>query len=83
GWLFTGAGLALFALSQGSFNFSAIRSTAGSVMFAELAIIAGMFAPVLALELSHTAAVEAGLPKIQFSAAPIRDGGMVGASMRF
>jgi hypothetical protein len=83
GWLVVGGGIALFALSQGSFNFSPLRSTAGPLLFAELAIVAGMFTPVLALELSHTAAIEAGLPKIMLSAAPIRDGGMVGAAMRF
>ena len=48
-----------------------------------LGAMAGLFVPLLALEWSHTNALEASLPKFVFSAAPTPNGGMVGASMRF
>lgn len=83
GWVVTMGGLGLYALSQGGFTFSPIRNTAGLLMLVELGVASALFAPTLALEWSHTNAVEASLPKFSFSAAPIAQGGMVSAGMRF
>jgi hypothetical protein len=84
GWLVTGAGLGLYALSQGGFSgFSFVRSTAGAVMLAELGVASATFGPTLALEWSHTNAIEASLPTLSFSATPIPQGGMLAAAVRF
>lgn len=83
GWVVTLAGAGLYALSQGGFTFSPIRNTSGVVMLVELGIASAVFAPTLALEWSHSNAIEASLPTFSFSAAPINQGGMVAASMRF
>lgn len=84
GWVVTMGGLGLYALSQGGFtSFSPIRNTAGLLMLIELGVASALFAPTLALEWSHTNAVEASLPKFSFGAAPIAQGGMVSAGMRF
>ncbi len=84
GWLVTLGGGALFALSQGGFtSFSAARNTGGTLLLAELGLAAAIFSPLLALEWSHTNAVEESLPKFSFSAAPIPQGGMLAAAVRF
>lgn len=84
-WLATFAGLGLYALSQssGGFTFNPLRTTPGTLLFVELVVASATFLPVLALEWSHTNAVEAALPKFSFSAAPIPQGGMVAAAVRF
>lgn len=83
GWVVSLAGGALYAISQGGFNFSGVRNNAGVVMLIELGIASAVFGPTLAMEWSHTNAVEASLPKFSFSAAPIHQGAMVGAQVRF
>lgn len=84
GWLAVLGGTGLYALSQGGFStFSPLRSTSGTILFVELVAASAVFLPVLALEWSHTNAVEASLPKFSFSAAPTPQGGMVAAAMRF
>lgn len=84
GWLVTLGGGVLFALAQNSFTaFSPIRNTAGGLLLAELGVASAVFAPTLALEFSHTNAVEASLPSFTFGASPITQGGMVSAGMRF
>jgi hypothetical protein len=83
GWVVTLGGLGLYALSQGGFTFNPIRNVGGVLLLAELGVAAALFAPTLALEWSHTNKVEASLPKFSFGAAPISQGGMVSAGMRF
>lgn len=84
GWLVTLGGGALFALSQNSFTgFNAVQSTAGGILLAELGLASATFAPALALEFSHTDAVEASLPSFTIGASPIAQGGMISAGMRF
>jgi hypothetical protein len=84
GWLVTIGGIGLFAISQGGFTgFSPVRNTAGTVLVVELGIASAVIAPVLALEWSHSNAVEESLPTFSFSAAPTSQGGMVSAGMRF
>lgn len=85
GWLVTGAGVALFALAQaGSFaTFNPVRSTSGALLMSELAIAAAILGPTLALEWSHTDAVQASLPTFSIGAAPIAQGGMLSAGLRF
>ena len=83
GWAVALAGVGLYAASQGGISFNPVRSTAGIVMLVELGVAAAVFSPVLAMEWSHTSAVEASLPQFSFSAAPLPQGGMVGATMRF
>jgi hypothetical protein len=84
GMLATLGGAGLFALSQGGFtSFSPVRNSAATILLMELGVAAALFSPVLALEWSHTNAVEASLPKFSFSAAPTPNGGMVAAGMRF
>lgn len=85
-WLTTFAGLGLYALSQSSGGFpgfNPLRNTSGTILFAELVVASATFLPVLALEWSHTNAVEASMPKFSFSAAPLPQGGMVAAAVRF
>lgn len=74
-----------FAAAGGPFttNFSQVRNTSGAILMTEALVIAGTFFPMLALEWSHTNAVKSSLPGISFSAAPVREGGMVAAAMRF
>lgn len=74
---------ALFGASQSGFTFNPVRNTGSTLVLAEAIGFAALFAAPLALELSHTAAVEGSLPKVSLSAGPTRGGGMVGASMRF
>lgn len=86
GWLATAAGLTLFALSQSVNVFSGtglVRSSADTILFVELVAVSAVFLPVIALEWSHTNAIEASMPKFSFSAAPMPQGGMVAAAMRF
>lgn len=85
GWATTFLGVALYALSQGGFSttFSPLRNTSGTILFVELVAASAVFLPVLALEWSHTNAVEGSLPKFSLSAAPIPQGGMVAAAVRF
>ncbi len=45
--------------------------------------IAALLVPALALEWSHTETVKRRLPSMSFGAAPLREGGMVSAAMRF
>jgi hypothetical protein len=78
-----GGGTALLAAAQGSGTFDPTRTAASTLMFAELVAVTALFAPVIGLELSHTANIQAALPKFTVSAAPIHNGGMVGAAMRF
>ncbi len=80
----TMAAVVLYLNSQsGGFGFNPVRSISGLWLAIELGAMAGLFVPLLALEWSHTNALEASLPKFVFSAAPTPNGGMVGASMRF
>jgi hypothetical protein len=72
----------LYAGSQG-FTFNPARNTGSAIVLVEVSTVAALFAPMLALEFSHTAAVEASMPGIALSAAPTNGGGMVGAAMRF
>ncbi|MGV3623208.1 MAG: hypothetical protein ACO1OB_20480 [Archangium sp.] len=81
----SGAGLALFlanSIGGGAF-FSPIQSSASVITLMEIAIISGTFFPMLALEWSHTQSVKSSLPGISFGAAPLREGGMVSAAVRF
>lgn len=79
-----GGVLAVFATSgAGGVAFSPLRGTAIPLLFVELGALCGMFAAPVALELSHTAAVERALPRLSFGASPVNQGAMVGASMRF
>ena len=76
--------LGMVVLAQSSFRFgSVLSSTAAIVIGMEAAIAAGMFIPTLALDLSHTQSVQDALPRIQFTAAPVNQGAMVGAMARF
>jgi hypothetical protein len=78
------AGAGLYALSQGGFTtFSPLRNGAGTILLVELGVAAALFSPMLALEFSHTNAVQASLPTFSLSAAPTPNGGMVAAGMRF
>ncbi|MBL8915313.1 MAG: hypothetical protein JNM17_31710 [Archangium sp.] len=80
----TFAAVGLYALSQSSFSsFNALRSTSGGVLTVQLGIMAALFAPTLALEFSHSLEIEAAMPKFSVGAAPMRDGGMISAGMRF
>lgn len=93
GAAFAGLGVALaasgaafaFFIANGSTAgvFSPLPSTSSGILMVELAIIAGTFFPMLALEWSHTNAVKSSLPGVTFGAAPLREGGMVSASLRF
>lgn len=84
GMLATAAGAGLFALSQGGFSsFSPVRNSAATILLVELGVAAALFAPVLALEWSHTNAIQASLPTFSLSAAPTPNGGMVAAGLRF
>lgn len=83
GWLVTLAGAGLFAATQGGFTFDPVRNTAATVMLVQLGAASAILGPVLALEWSHTNAVEASLPAFSFSASPTPQGGMVAAGMRF
>lgn len=84
GWLVTLGGGALFALAQDPFStFSPVRNTAGIILLAELGVASAAFSPALALEFSHTNAVEASLPTFAFGASPLNQGGMISAGMRF
>ncbi|MDP2275367.1 MAG: hypothetical protein Q8K32_31765 [Archangium sp.] len=86
GALVTLAGGALFAVSQGGSpfgTFSPLRNTAGTILLAELGVASAVFSPALALEFSHTNAVEASLPTFTFGASPIAQGGMISAGLRF
>ena len=82
-WVVTFGGAGLFALSQGGFSFSPIRSVAGGLLLAELGVACAVLVPTLALEWSHTNAIEASLPRFSFGAAPTSQGGMISASMKF
>lgn len=81
----SGASLGLiFANSSGPGGvFSALPMTSSIILMTQLAIISGTFFPMLALEWSHTSAVQSSLPPISFGAAPLRDGGLVSAAVRF
>ena len=79
----SGAGLGLFALATGGFAGSPIRSPAALTLAISLAATSAMFFPMLALEWSHTNAIEASLPKLSFGVAPTPNGGMVAAGVRF
>ncbi len=84
GMLTTLGGVGLYALSQGGFTtFSPVRNSAATILLIELGVAAALFSPTLALEWSHTSAVQASLPTFSFSAAPTPNGGMVAAGMRF
>lgn len=84
GMLATLAGAGLFALSQGGFTtFSPVRNSSATILLVELGVAAALFSPVLALEFSHTSAVQASLPTFSLSASPTPSGGMVAAGMRF
>jgi hypothetical protein len=77
-------GVGLYALSQGGFtSFSPVRNSAATILLIELGVAAALFSPTLALEWSHTSAVQASLPTFSLSAAPTPNGGMVAAGMRF
>lgn len=80
----SGAAFAFF-LANGSSSgiFTPLPMTSSGILMIELAIIAGTFFPMLALEWSHTNAVKSSLPGITFGAAPLREGGMVSAALRF
>ena len=82
-WVVALAGTGLFALAQGSFSFSLVRNTGGALLLTELGIAAAVLGPMLALEWSHTNAVEASLPTFSFGVAPTPQGGMLSAGMRF
>ena len=82
-WVVAFAGAGLFALAQGGFAFSPVRNTAGVLLVTELSIASAVLAPTLALEWSHTNAIEASLPTFSFGAAPTPQGGMLSAGMRF
>jgi hypothetical protein len=79
----SGAGLGLFALATGGFAGSPIRAPAALTLAVSLAAMSAMFFPMLALEWSHTNAIEASLPKLSFGVAPTPNGGMIAAGMRF
>lgn len=81
----SGAGLGLFAVATGGTSafFSPLRGPAALTLVASLAAGSAMFFPMMALEWSHTNAVEASLPKMSFGVAPTPNGGMVAAAMRF
>ncbi|MFT3712756.1 MAG: hypothetical protein QM817_34325 [Archangium sp.] len=82
--LFTFASVGLYALAQNFFGgISSLRTTTGAMLATELGVVSAMFAGTLALEFSHTAEIEAAMPKFQIGAAPMRDGGLVSAGMRF
>lgn len=84
GTLVTLGCVGLYALSQSSFSsFNLLRNSGAAVLTVEVGIVAALFAPMVALELSHTSEVEAALPKFSVGAAPVRDGAMVSAGMRF
>ena len=84
GMAVTGLGALLFAVSQGGFGvFSPVRNTSGTILLVELGVAAALFSPMLALEFSHTSAVQASLPTFSLSAAPTPNGGMVAAGLRF
>jgi hypothetical protein len=87
GALATLAAVGLYAGSQ-SFGFGgnsidSIRSTGGAILAVELGTISALFLPALALEWSHTNAIEESLPRFTVGAAPTNGGGMVAAAMRF
>ena len=80
----SGAGLGLWALAQGPFGSAGVlRSNAALTIVAELAVLSAALAPVIALEVSHTNAVQESLPKISFGVSPTPNGGMIAAGMRF
>lgn len=80
----SGAALTLYIVNNSASGFtSSLPATSSGILMVELAVIAGTFFPMLALEWSHTNAVKASLPGISFGAAPMREGGMVSASLRF
>lgn len=81
----TFAALGLYLLSSASFSssFNLMRSTAGGLLTVQLGMVAALFAPTLALEFSHSLEIEASMPKFSLGAAPMRDGAMVAAGMRF
>ncbi len=81
----SGAATGLFITAQGGFGgaFSPVRSTSATVLLLELAFISGIFFPMLALEWSHSANVKSALPSFTMGAAPLREGGMVSAALRF
>lgn len=81
----SGAATGLFIATQGGFGatFSPVRSTSALILLMELALVSGIFFPMLALEWSHTANVKSALPSFTVGAAPLREGGMVSAALRF
>lgn len=83
GWLVTLGGGALFAVSQNFTTFAPVQNTAGTILLAELGVASAAFAPALALEFSHTEAIEASLPSFTIGASPLSQGGMISAGMRF
>jgi hypothetical protein len=83
GGLVTLGSVGLYLLAQSFTSTSTLRSTAGAMMSVEVGVVSAMFAGTLALELSHTMEVQNAMPKFQIGAAPLRDGGMVSAGMRF
>ena len=83
GWLVTLGGAALFSLAQNFAAFGSISNSASNILLAELGAASAIFSPALALEFSHTNAVEASLPSFTFGASPITQGGMISAGMRF
>lgn len=81
---FAGMGLALTASGAALALFAANSTNiAGAILMTELAVLGGVFFPMLALEFSHTQAVRASLPGVTFGAAPLRDGGMMSAALTF
>lgn len=78
----SGAGFGLFALAT-SGSLGPIRSPAAITLAVSLAAASAMFFPMLALEWSHTNAIEAKFPKISFGVSPTPNGGMVAAGVRF
>ena len=80
----TFAAVGLYALSQSSFSsFNAMRSTGAILLTVQLGAMAALFAPTLALEFSHSLEVEAAMPKFTVGAAPVREGAMLSAGLRF
>lgn len=83
GAAFSFGAIGVYAATGGGLAFNPLRNTGGAIVLVEMISIAALFAPLLALEFSHTALVKASLPKFSLSAAPTAGGGVVGASFRF
>ncbi len=80
-----GAGLALLLpnlFSGGSFTLQA-QTSISSASFFLMATVAALFVPAMALEWSHAENTRSKLPALSFGAAPLPEGGMVSAGLRF